>query len=98
MRWVATTGLDVFAYQPLTVANGVLYGINDAGFLVGIDAASGAPLLHRAIALDGGFGSCLGVGAGIAVARNLVYAPCDSGGLADLAGLPSPAGGLVAYR
>jgi outer membrane protein assembly factor BamB len=98
LRWLTTTGPDVFAYQPLTLANGVLYAINDAGFLVGIDAATGALRQQRLIAADGGFVSCLGVGAGVAVARNLVYAPCDAGGLADLAGLPSPPGGLVAYR
>ena len=98
LRWLSTTGLDVFAYQPVTLANGVLYAINDTGFLVGIDAASGAPLLHRSIAADGGLASCLGVGAGVAVARNLVYVPCDAGALNDLAGLPGPAGGLVAYR
>jgi outer membrane protein assembly factor BamB len=98
VRWVGATGADLFAYQPVTLANGVLYAINDAGFLVGMDAASGAPLLHRLISNDGGFQNCLGVGAGVAVARGLVYAPCDAGGLADLAGLPSPAGGLVAYR
>jgi outer membrane protein assembly factor BamB len=98
VRRLTTTGLDAFAYQPLTLANGVLYALNDAGFLVGIDAASGAPLLHRLLALDGGFLHCLGVGAGVAVARNTVYAPCDAGGLADLAGVPGPPGGLVAYR
>ncbi|HJR25568.1 MAG TPA: PQQ-binding-like beta-propeller repeat protein [Acidimicrobiales bacterium] len=98
VRRLATTGIDVFAYQPLTLANGVLYAVNDAGFLVGIDASSGAPLLHRLLAADGGFAHCLGVGAGVAVARNTVYAPCDAGGLVDLAGLPSPPGGLVAYR
>ena len=98
MRRLSTTGLDLFAYQPLTLANGVLYAVNDAGFLVGIDAASGTPLLHRSIGLDGGFVHCLGVGAGVAVARHTVYAPCDAGGLADLAGLPGPPGGLVAYR
>lgn len=98
VRWLVTSGTDLFAYQPPTVANGVLYAINDAGFLVGLDAASGAPLLHRLIAADGGFAHCLGVGAGVAVARNTVFAPCDAGGLNDLAAIPGPPGGLVAYR
>ena len=97
LRWLSTTGLDAFSYQPVTLANGVLYAINDAGFLVGLDAASGAPRLHRSIATDGGFAHCLGVGAGVAVAGGLVYVPCDAGGLADLAALPGPPGGLVAY-
>jgi outer membrane protein assembly factor BamB len=98
LRWAGTTGVDVFSYQPLTLADGVLFGINDVGFLVGLDATSGAPRLHRLISADGGFQSCLGVGAGVAVARGTVYAPCDAGGLADLAGLPTPPGGVVAYR
>lgn len=96
--WVGQTGLDLFAYQPLTVANGVLYGLNDSGQLLGYDAANGLPLLQRDLALDGGFGNCLGVGAGVAVARHTVFAPCDAGGTVDLAGVPSNAGGLVAYR
>jgi polyvinyl alcohol dehydrogenase (cytochrome) len=98
LGWIATTGVDLFAYQPVTLANGVLYAINDAGFLTGFDTRTGGVILHRLIAADGGFEQCLGVGAGVAVARNMVYAPCDAGGLHDLAGLAGPPGGLVAYR
>lgn len=96
--WVGTSGVDAFAYQPLTTANGVLYAIDDVGSLLALDAATGLPLLDRSIAVDGGFDQCLGVGAGIAVAAGTVFVPCDAGGLTDLAGLPAPAGGLVAYR
>ncbi len=98
LDWLATTGLDVFAYQPLTSANGVVYGINDAGSLLAYDALTGLPLLDRSIALDGKHQQCLGVGAGVAVARNTVFAPCDAGGTVDLAGLPGTPAGLVAYR
>lgn len=98
INWVSSTGLDVFAYQPLTSANGVLYAINDVGSLLAYDATTGLPLLDRPIATDGGHEQCLGVGAGVAVARNTVFAPCDAGGLTDLAGLPASPGGLVAYR
>ena len=98
LRWAGTTDVDAFAYQPVTVAGGVLYAMNDLGTLLGLDAETGLPVLRRSIAVDGGFDHCLGVGAGIAVARHTVFAPCDAGGLSDLAGLPSPAGGLVAYR
>ena len=56
------------------------------------------PLVDRSIAEDGGFPQCLGAGAGVAVARGTVFAPCDAGGLTDLAGLPDSPGGLVAYR
>ena len=95
--WVSTTGVDAFAYQPVTVANGVLYAINDVGSLVALDAATGLPLADRPIAVDGGFQQCLGAGAGVAVAAGMVLAPCDAGGLRDLAGVESAPGGVVAY-
>ena len=98
VRWVGSTDLDLFSYQPVTVANGVLYAINDSGWLLAVDAATGLPLARRSIAGDGEFDQCLGVGAGVAVARHTVFVPCDSGGLADLAALPAPPGGLVALR
>lgn len=40
----------------------------------------------------------LGAGAGVAIARNTAFVPCDAGGLHDIAGLPGTAGGVVAYR
>lgn len=97
LDWVSETGVDVFAYQPLTVANGVLYAINDTGSLLSFDAATGRPVADHSIAADGGHRQCLGAGAGVAVARNTVFAPCDAGGTADLAGMPTSPGGLVAY-
>lgn len=98
LDWASSTGLDAFAYQPISSAHGVLYALNDSGSLLALDARSGLPLLQRDLALDGGFGNCLGVGAGVAVAVHTVFAPCDAGGTVDLAGVPSNAGGLVAYR
>jgi outer membrane protein assembly factor BamB len=98
LRWASETGLDVFAYQPLTSAAGVLYAINDVGSLLAHDAVTGRRLAERPIAMDGGFPQCLGVGAGVAVARHTVFVPCDAGGPADLAGLPASPGGVVAYR
>jgi glucose dehydrogenase len=97
-EWVATTASDLFAYQPITLANGVLYTINDLGMLVALDARTGAPVVQRSIATDGGSTQCLGVGAGVAVARNTVFVPCDAGGPSDLAGAPGSPGGVVAYR
>lgn len=99
LDWASTTAADVFDYQPVTLAGGVLYTISDLGLLLAYDAASGAPLLARAISQDAGVDQCLGVGAGVAVARNTVYVPCDAGGPHDLIGLDqfNPAA-LVAYR
>lgn len=98
LRWTSTTEAGAFAYGPVTHANGVLYAVNDVGFLVALDARTGLPLARRFLAGQGQAGSCLGVGSGVAVARNTVYAPCNGGGAADLVGLPADPGGLVAYR
>ena len=98
LGWASHTGLDAFAYQPISAAHGVLYALNDSGSLLGLDARNGLPVLQRDVASDGGFGNCLGVGAGVAVAQHTVFAPCDAGGTVDLAGVPSNPGGLVAYR
>lgn len=95
---MSTTGADAFAYQPTSAAAGVLYAITDSGTLLALDAESGLPVLQRDLALDGGFGNCWGVGAGVAIAHHTVFAPCDAGGTEDLAGTTSNAGGVVAYR
>jgi outer membrane protein assembly factor BamB len=94
-RWASTTGTDIFAYQPLTYANGVLYGLNNFGVLTAFDAETGRVLLHRPVGLDVGGKWCGGAGSGVAVARNTVFAPCDAG----MGGLPGAGpGALVAYR
>lgn len=98
VSWTSTTDLDVFAYQPVTVANGVLYALSDSGFLLGLDATSGLPVLRRSVAMSGGFEQCLGVGAGVAVAHHTVFAPCDNGGTVDAARIEGTPGGLVAFR
>lgn len=98
LRWVSQSGVDVFSYQPVTAVNGVVYKINNIGVLTAVATKSGLPVTNRVIANDGGFAHCIGVGAGVAVARHTVFVPCDAGGLNDLAGVPGKAGGLVAYR
>lgn len=98
LRWLSGSGPDVFAYQPVTVANGVVFTITDFGVLAGVGTKSGRTVVQRVLSVDGGFQQCIGVGAGVAVARHMVFAPCDAGGLVDLAGLPASPGGVVAYR
>lgn len=94
-NWISNTGVSALSYQPLTAANGVLYTITDLGHLVGFSASTGLPLLERAIYLDAATVTCAGTGAGVAVARHTVYAPCDAGGFTLNAG---SSGALVAYR
>jgi outer membrane protein assembly factor BamB len=93
-RWTTPTGASAMSYQPVTTANGVVYGITDAGSLVAVDALTGLMLVQRPISLDAGLRSCLGTGAGVAVARNTVYAPCDAAAITTVG---SP-GAIVAYR
>ena len=93
-RWTTTTGASAMSYQPVTAANGVIYGITDLGMLVAVDAHSGLALLQRPISLDAGLRSCLGTGAGAAIARNTLYAPCDAAAITTVG---SP-GAIVAYR
>jgi polyvinyl alcohol dehydrogenase (cytochrome) len=98
VAWLSSTEIGLFSYGPVTHANGVIYAVNDAGFLVASDAATGVVLSRSLISSAGQVGQCLGVGSGVAVARNTVYAPCNGGGAPDLAGLPGDPGGIVAYR
>lgn len=99
VQWASSTGVDAFAYQPLTLANGVLWALTDLGVLVAVDAGTGLVRLHHAVAPDVGRGpdGCLGAGAGVAVARGMLYVPCDAGGQDDLLGVEGPSGALVAY-
>lgn len=93
-RWATPTGVSAMSYQPVTAANGVIYGITDVGALVAVDARRGLLLMERPISLDAGLRSCIGTGAGVAVARNTVYAPCDAAAVTTVG---SP-GAIVAYR
>lgn len=98
LSWVSTMEMSLFPYGPVTHANGVLYSVNDVGFLIAIDASTGLVLSRSLISASGQAGQCFGIGSGVAVARNTVYAPCNGGAWSDLAQLPSDPGGIVAYR
>lgn len=64
----------ITSYNPPTVANGVVYVVDGAGFLNGFDAATGVQVLKRNLALDTGtFMGSASTSAGIAVARNTLY-------------------------
>jgi outer membrane protein assembly factor BamB len=95
LRWDTDHGESGAHYQPLTVANGVVYTVNSEGSLLALDASTGAQLLKTKLATPAA--TCQGTaGAGVIVARNTVYATCDTTAGADaLAGLPIPTTGLV---
>lgn len=77
-QWASTSGGDAIRYQPMTSANGVVYTVSIAGVLTAHESATGVPLTARSIAGDVGEGQCVNFGGGVSVARNSVYAQCDS--------------------
>jgi outer membrane protein assembly factor BamB len=79
-NWLSSTASDAARFQPMTVANGVLYTQNNAGSLIAVDAATGLTLLNRPVTVDADGAPCVSLGGGVAVARNTVYAQCDTSG------------------
>lgn len=77
-RWASTTGGDAIRYQPVTSANGVAYTMSITANLSAHDAATGVPLMLRSAADDVGEDRCMNLGGGVSLARNAVYAQCDS--------------------
>lgn len=65
-------------YQPVTVANGVLYALDNTGLLHLVDTATGVEVAQRALSVDAG-DACATISGGIAIARNTIYATCDIG-------------------
>jgi outer membrane protein assembly factor BamB len=93
IRWTATYPNDGSHYQPVTVANSVVYTLGNFGNVRAYDAATGALLLDEAPAVPG-LACHATAGAGIAVARNTVYVACDSAA-PEGSGLPSVLDGFL---
>ena len=93
IKW-ATGATGIVHFQALTVANGVLYSINEAGLLEAYDASDGVPLLKRPFMVDENTYSYDGGNSdGISVARDTVYVAHASHMLAYRAsGSAAPAG------
>jgi outer membrane protein assembly factor BamB len=74
-QWASPTN-DGLHYQPVSNANGVVYVVDGLGAFHAIDAATGVLLQRRAMSDDAGGASTSGVAssAGIAIARNKIYA------------------------
>lgn len=99
-KWVAPVGDGVHWGSPVTSANGVLYTVDLKGFLDAYDASTGAPLLHRPMALGSRTGTdpTLSWG-GATVARRTVYASVGVGLTSAGASFPAmPDGFVIAYR
>jgi polyvinyl alcohol dehydrogenase (cytochrome) len=83
-RWVSPVADGAHWGEPVSVANGVAYTVDLKGFLDAYDAQTGAPLLHRPLAIGSGTGAnpVLSWG-GVSIARNQVYAAVGITGLGN---------------
>jgi polyvinyl alcohol dehydrogenase (cytochrome) len=90
-RWASPVADGAHWGEPVSIANGVAYTVDLKGFLDAYDAATGAPLLQRPIAVGSATGGnpVLSWG-GVSIARNTVYAAVGITGL--------PTGFIVAFR
>jgi hypothetical protein len=98
VNWVSPLADGIHWGPPVTHANGVLWTVDLKGFLVAVDALTGAPLLQQPMSLQSGTreNPTLSWG-GVTVARNAVFASVGLG--LTSAGLPSaPDGFVIAYR
>jgi polyvinyl alcohol dehydrogenase (cytochrome) len=76
--WAAPI-VDGTHYEAITVANGVVYTTDTKGNLDTFDAETGLPLFSRPMSADTGGDVCTSLSGGVSVARNSVYATCDTG-------------------
>ena len=102
MNWADPLG-DGVHYESTSVANGVVYAVDNNGFLDAFDAATGARLFSRQLALD--TGSPVGTGLpsnGVSIAEGEVLVAATSvSGTASTVGASTgqgPGGFVVAYR
>ncbi|HEV7887131.1 MAG TPA: PQQ-binding-like beta-propeller repeat protein [Acidimicrobiales bacterium] len=96
-QWAAPVADGAHWGHQTSSANGVVYTMDVKGFLDAYDAATGVPLLHRPVGSDSdqvkaGAG---GLGGGVSIARNTVYAPAN-GIVAAFRPGPLSAGGVTA--
>ena len=93
VKWVAPlTGATHF--NGVSVANGVVWDLNDLGALEAFDAASGRPLLAHPLATDAGAPmSDTGNSSGLSIARDTVFVSSQSSGTSTLFAFRLPAGG-----
>jgi outer membrane protein assembly factor BamB len=93
-KWI-TPILDLIHYQSVSVANGVVFVMDNIGTLIALDATTGAPLLKRPLSIDaGGLATDAGGSAGVSIARNTVYAAAGEFVVAYKIGNGLPSGEL----
>lgn len=79
-KWTTTYADIGGKYQPLTVANGVVYTLGNDAKLYAFDTETGVELLAMPLEHDGT--RCNGIfGGGISISNNTLFAVCDATGL-----------------
>ena len=103
LNWASPLG-DGVHYESTSTADGVVYAVDNNGFLSAFDASTGAPLLKRQLSLDTGAPTGTGLtsnGVSIAEGEVLVAASSATGAASSTAGTPTPQGPgayVIAYR
>jgi outer membrane protein assembly factor BamB len=103
LNWASPLG-DGVHYQSTSTADGVVYAVDNNGFLSAFDASSGALLFKRQLSLDAGEptgGGLTSNGVSIAEGEVLVAASSVTGSSTSATGTPAPQGPgayVIAYR
>jgi polyvinyl alcohol dehydrogenase (cytochrome) len=105
VNWLSPVA-DGLHYESISVADGVVYTVDNNGFLDAFNAATGSPLLRRQLTLDTGAPTGGGLTSnGVAIAEHSVFVAATSSGSAAPAtggssGAPSAGAGayVIAYR
>jgi outer membrane protein assembly factor BamB len=92
IKWVAPLS-GATHYNGVSVANGVVYDLNDLGALEAFDAADGKPLLAHPLATDTQTPmSDTGNSSGLSIARNTVFVSSQSNSTSTLFAFRLPSG------
>jgi polyvinyl alcohol dehydrogenase (cytochrome) len=91
LQWVAPVADGLHWGHQTSHANGVVYTMDLKGFLQAYDAATGVLLAAMPLTSDGSGAG--GLGGGVAIARNTVYAPANGSLVALRAGSSGGGGG-----
>jgi polyvinyl alcohol dehydrogenase (cytochrome) len=103
LNWASPLA-DGVHYQSTSTADGVVYAVDNNGFLSAFDASGGTPLFKRQLSLDTGAPTGTGVtsnGVSIAEGEVLVAASSASGAASSTTGTQAPTGPgayVIAYR
>jgi len=94
-RWATPVG-DVVHYQSTSIANGIAYTFDTAGFFDAYDTETGVPLLRRPMIEDAGAPTAALTSGGVAIAYHTLFVAASEGGSSAPSQVSN--GFLIAYR